>query len=259
MKKINLLYVMIGLLLLAACKKNDCDIPIPPGHEKEYMLKKVVYGTRQYFFYFNKKKILDSIGMEDVKEKAVYRIVRRNNRIDSVIYSNNGRIRWYHAGLEYDNAGNITRFLSDGVPGGPFPEPTVITYQQGHVHSITNYPQYPPTSTRYDTLIYNQQNNITRWASSMQRSSLWDVKWFTYDNRYNPLYFIDDLLVIFAWGGIGREYFLSQHNSTSKFYELYNITVNYQNYYDNKQRLIKKVFTERFGQQPDSLTFHYMR
>jgi hypothetical protein len=257
MKKMNFTYVMIGLLLLAACKKNDCDIPVPPGIEKEYMLKKVVHGTRQYLFYFNKKNVLDSIGVEDAKVREVYRIIRRNNRIDSVIYIRNGSPYWVSTDMEYNSDGNITRFRIHDR--GPAPAPVVMTYNQGHLHSITRYDMYLSFLTSYDTVTYNQQNNIFRWSSVIPRSTFLDVKWYTYDNRLNPLYFIDDLLIVFARGGITPEFYLSQHNSTSIFYELYNITVNYHNYYDNKQRLIKKVFAGRFSQQPDSLTFHYVR
>lgn len=258
MKKMSFTYGMACLLLFAACKKNDCDVPVPPGvNEKEYMLKKVVHGTRQYFFYFNKKKTLDSIGVDNVKEKAVYRVFRHNNRIDSVVYFSNGSRKWFINNIQYDSAGNI-KYFEDYYWG--LVEPTRITYQQGHIHTIHTYYPYPPNNNKDHILTYNQQSNITTWSSNMPRTDIRDVKQYTYDNKYNPLYFIDDLLVIWYIGSsIHPDLYLSKHNSTTKLYELDNSTVTYQNHYDSKQRLIKKVFTERFGTQPDSLTFHYVK
>lgn len=258
MKRSTCTYALLGLLLLAACKKWDHHGPLPPGiNDKYYLLKKVIHGTRAYTFYFNKKKVLDSITMEDVKDKGVYRLFRRDNRLDSVVYLFNGSPRWYHYNLQYDSAGNLTRYLTGEVPPGPFPEPTVLTYHQGQLRSITTYPQYPPTSDRIDSVYYNAQKDITRWVTNMPRSVDLDVKRYTYDNKYNPLYFVDDLLVILSRSDIAREFFLSQHNSTTKYYELFNVNVTYQNTYDSRQRLTKKVFTERFAQQPDSLVFQY--
>ena len=57
---------------------------------------------------------------------------------------------------------------------------------------------------------------------------------------------------------IGAEHSIPD-NSTSKFYQLFNETVNYENFYDSKGRLVKKRFAERFGQPVDSLTFEYFR
>jgi|GEM_PF-1196907 len=258
MKRSTCTYLLLGILFLAACKKWDHHGPLPPGiNDKYYLLKKVIHGTRAYTFYFNKKKVLDSITVEDVKDKGLYRLFRRDNRLDSVAYLYNGSIRWYINNLQYDSAGNLTRYFTEQVPLGPFPEPTTLTYQQGQLRSITTISQYPPISDRIDSVYYNGQKDITRWVTNMPRSVDLDVKRYTYDTKYNPLYFVDDLLVVFSNSGIGRDFFLSQHNSTSKYYELYNINVTYQNTYDSRQRLTKKVFTERFAQQPDSLVFQY--
>lgn len=258
MKKKTFAYAILGLLFLAACKKFDWDGPIPPGaNEKDYLLKKVIHGARTYTFYFNKKKTLDSIGVDDLKEKGVYKVFRRNNRLDSVVYLSNGSPRWYHNYLQYDSAGNLTGYLTSEVPAGAFPEPTMLTYQQGQLRSITTFP--PMFFDRYDTLTWNQQHDITRWSTNMPRSIDLDVRLFTYDSRYNPLYFIDDLLVILSRSTISREFVLSQHNSTVVFHQLFNSTVNYQNTYDKKQRLTKKVFAGRFGSPVDSLLFQYQR
>jgi hypothetical protein len=135
----------------------------------------------------------------------------------------------------------------------------IITYDGGHVRSITSVNYYLSFLTVDDTLTYNQQHDITRWSTSMPRSIDRDVKYYTYDHRYNPLYFIDDLLIVFSENRFLWDFFMSQHNSTSKYYQLFNETVNYENFYDNKGRLVKKRFAERFGQPVDSLTFEYMR
>ena len=259
MKKLNLTYGIICLLLVASCKKFD-GIPIPPGaNEKEYTLKKLVHGTREYTFYYNKKRGLDSVGVTDVKDKAVYQIVRNNNRIDSVIFIRNGSTVWYNTNVQYDNAGNIIQFENIVVPGIPFPEPVIITYNQDKVHSITKINVFLSFLSAYDTVTYNQQNDITRWSTVLPRSTFLDVKNYTYDNKYNPLYFFEDLLVVFSEEPFLWEFFLSQHNSLTKYYQLYDITVNYQNTYDRKNRLIKKVFKERFDSPLDSLTFQYMK
>jgi hypothetical protein len=259
MKK-NFTYGLACLLLIASCKKLE-DLPIPPGaNEKEYTLKKLVHGTQEYTFYYNKKHALDSVGITDVKDKAVYRIVRRNNRIDSVIFKRNGSTLWYNTNVQYDSEGNITRFENHAIPPQPFPEPGIITYDQGKVHTITLINTYLSFQSKYDTVTYNQKNDIIRWASAIPRSTMVDVRDYTYDNKYNPLYFIDDLLIVFSEEQFLWEFFLSQHNSLTQYFRLYNVTVNYQNTYDRKNRLIKKVFNQRFDANAlDSLTFQYMK
>lgn len=260
MKK-NFIYGLACLLLVASCKKMD-GIPIPPGaNEKEFTLKKLVHGTKEYTFYYNKKRGLDSVGLTDVKDKAVYKVVRRsNNRIDSVIFIRNGSAVWYNTNVQYDNAGNIIQFEYDGIPPGPFPEPVIITYNQDKVHSITKINNYLSYLSTYDTVTYNQHNDIVRWASAIPRSELVDVRDFTYDTKYNPLYFIEDLLIVFSEDQFLWEFFLSQHNSLTQYFQLYNVTVNYKNTYDRKNRLIKKVFNQRFNANAlDSLTFQYMK
>jgi hypothetical protein len=259
MKK-NFTYGLACLLLIASCKKFD-GIPIPPNaNEKEYTLKKMVHGTREYTFYYNKKRGLDSVGLTDIKDRAVYKIVRRNERIDSVIFKRNGSTVWYNTNVQYNSKGNITQFSNDGIPPGPFPEPVIITYNQDKVHSITKINNYLSYLSTYDTVTYNQQNDIVRWASAIPRSELVDVRDFTYDNKYNPLYFIEDLLIVFSEDQFLWEFFLSQHNSLTQYFQLYNVTVNYQNTYDRKNRLIKKVFNQRFNVNAlDSLTFQYMK
>jgi hypothetical protein len=260
MKRSTCTYVLLGLLLLAACKKWDPHGPLPPGiNEKYYLLKKVIHGTRAYTFYFNKKKVLDSIVEEDVKDKIVYRIFRSNNRLDSVVHFRNGRPWFRHYYIQYDSTGHLIYYLSDYIPTGnmPMPTSTRLTYDQGELRSTTTIPPWPSATYRIDSMYYNGQKDIVRWVSNFPRTVDLDVKRYTYDNKYNPLYFIDDLWVIMSESYIGPEFFLSQHNSTSKYSEYFNVNVTYQNSYDNRQRLTKKVFTERFAEQPDSLVFEY--
>jgi hypothetical protein len=260
MKKLTCTAVLLALLLLGACKKFDHNGPIPPGiDEKYYTLKKVIHGTRTYTFYFNKKKLLDSIGLEDLKVQGVYRIFRRNNRLDSVVYLSANSPRYYHYNLQYDSVGNLSHFFTEDVPGGPFPEPTTLTWHQGLLRSTSTISQYPPISNRIDSVYYNEQKDVFRWVTNVPRSVSLDVKLYTYDNKYNPLYFIDDLLVVFYRTGIPREFLLSQHNSTTVFHQLYNVNVAYQNFYDSRQRLTKKLFYGRFSEQADSLIFQYLR
>jgi hypothetical protein len=256
MKKMSLICVCISLLVLDSCRKSD----FPPGiNEKAYTLKKMVHGTREFYFYFDKKRLLDSVVVINVKDRNVYHVTRQNGRIESVLFINNGIPRWINTDVQYDSAGNMTRFNNRPDPTGFPEEPVIITYDQGHVRSITSVNFFLSFLTVDDTLTYNQQHDVTRWSTSMPRSIDRDVKYYTYDNRYNPLYFIDDLLIVFSEERFLWDFFMSQHNSTSKFYELYNEMVNYENFYDNKGRLVKKRFAERFDQPLDSLTFEYLR
>ena len=256
MKKMIPIYVCTCLLLLDSCRKSD----FPPGiNEKAYMLKKMAHGTNEFYFYFDKKRLLDSVVLINVKDRSKYHIMRQNGRIVSVLFLNNGNPVAENTDVEYDSAGNMTRFNYRPAPTGFPEEPVIITYDQGHVRSITKVNYYLSFLTVDDTLTYNQQNDVTRWSTNMARSNDRDVKYYTYDNRYNPLYFIDDLLIVFSENRFLWDFFMSQHNSTSKFYQLFNETVNYENFYDSKGRLVKKRFAERFGQPVDSLTFEYFR
>jgi hypothetical protein len=145
------------------------------------------------------------------------------------------------------------------IPGTPPAEPLMMTYENGHVHSVTTYNPYLSFLNHYDTLFYNQQNDVTRWSTVMPRSTFLDVKRFTYDDQLNPFYFINDLMAVFNRDYFLWQFFLSQHNCTSKYYELFDVMVNYENTYDRKNRIVKTRFTERNLDQPDSLIFEYMR
>lgn len=70
---------------------------------------------------------------------------------------------------------------------------------------------------------------------------------YTYDNRLNPLYLIDDLLPVFSEDYVLWEFFVSEHNSLTKYYGLYNVTINYENSYDNRERLVKEeIYRAKF-------------
>jgi hypothetical protein len=131
-----------------------------------------------------------------------------------------------------------------------------LTYDQGHVHRITQFNTADPTLNAYNIFTYNE-NNIARWTS-VSGSSRTDIK-YTYDRKHlNPIYFIDDLVPIFSFEN-GWEFFLEAENvSTSKFYVQSQQLVPIQNFYDRKGRLIKKVWTEPSMPLADSLVFYYV-
>jgi hypothetical protein len=135
-----------------------------------------------------------------------------------------------------------------------------ITYDRGHVHTVTHYDVQDPSLSTYDKFDY-VKNDIARWSALVPPSPM-QSSIYTYDPKhYNPLYSLaDDLLVVFS-GFRSRfpwEFFLgNEHVTTSKFYEQSKKLVKYENHYDRKDRLIKKVFTEPPYTTPDSLTFEY--
>jgi hypothetical protein len=283
MKKMNFICFFVCLLLMVSCKKVRDHLPpgVPPKggiDEKKYTLKKMTHGTREYLFYFNKKRLVDSIRVNDIFRSGVYRVIRRNDRIDSVRFVSVRSVPdFINYGYEFDKAGNITRFNQFHPPLGP-PEPIDITYLQGDVHTITSTQVVFPDLTTHDTLDYVNKN-LARWATNTRLPVVGDVldrRFYTYDREhFNPLYFIDDLMAILSFADVVFfepgvpvllpverylwEYILSPNVSLTKFYDLYQEVITYENFYDSNGRLIKKKFTEHGQTQADSLTFEYLK
>jgi len=281
MKKMKLVYFSAFLLLLASCKKNDDVIPSGVNkeinqnkkQEKESTLKSLRHYLNNspsdfrliiYNFHFNKKRQLDSIVMDPGDLGAQY-IFHSKNRIDSVVetlfyYPNGYRIA-VRSGFEYDREGNFTRFNILGVPNA-YRQRVKITYDQGHVHAVIQSDLQNPSLTTYDKFDYFK-NDIVRWSAFLPPSPMQSAV-YTYDQKhYNPLYEVaDDLLAIFSGHRtyLNWEFFLgSEHVTTSKYYEQSRKLFKYENYYDRKDRLIKKVFTEPQFTRPDSLIFEYVK
>lgn len=272
----NFIYLSGCMLLLAYCTKPYVDF-IPDarhdkGKEKEFTLKSMRYYFTNttgefnliiYNFHFNKKRQLDSILM-DPQVIGAHTIFRSKNRIDSVVETFFGSYQYrfrlvVRSGFEYDKHGNFTRFNTALVLGSSR-QRVDITYEKGHVHSVTHYNLSNPSLTTYDTFTYFK-NDIVRWSALLPGSTP-DTRHYTYDrHHYNPLYFFaDDLLAVFSGSRSEWEFFLgSEHVTTSKFYEQSQQLVKYENYYDRKGRLIKKVFIEPSFTKPDSLTFEYVK
>lgn len=276
MKKMNFICLCGCMLLLTYCTKPHTDFPWGGGHDddrvKEFTLKSMWFhytNSRGEFdlfifnFHFNKKGQLDSIVM-DPQIIGAQTVFHNKKRIDSVVQtafsSYSSGLRFFvRSGFEYDKHGNYTGF-NIASTRGPLRQRVDLTYEKGHVHTITQRDLSNPSLTTYDTFTY-LKNDVIRWATVTPEAPL-DTRHYTYDrHRNNPLYpFADDLLAVYSGSRFEWEFFLgSEHVSTSKYYEQSQQLVTYENFYDRKGRLIKKVWTEPAFTRPDSLVFNYVK
>jgi hypothetical protein len=275
MKKMKLVYFFACLLLLASCKKNDDELTITGGkkeikqekkQEKQFMLARISWYRSNvhemtgidlisFNFRYNNKGQLDSMQFDPSVIGGIG-VHRRNGKLDTIFSTSPFTIpQNLKTGFEYDRHGNITRFTIINQKGGPI-TPIGITYDQGHPHRITRFNTADPSMNIYNIFNYDG-DNIARWTT-VSGSSRNDTK-YTYDRKHlNPVYFFDDLVPIFSFE-LGWEFFQESENvSTSKFYVQSQQLVPFQNFYDRKGRLIKKVWKEPSVPLPDSLTFHYV-
>ncbi|WEK34940.1 MAG: hypothetical protein P0Y53_20825 [Candidatus Pseudobacter hemicellulosilyticus] len=259
-KKFLLPGIACLLLLIVSCRKF-CDIPglIPGRNDKDFILKEMDYQGTTYRFYFNQQKQrLDSIGTLTGSVRGVFRLLRTGNRLDSVYYTSDA-LTWVNKDITYDNAGNMTLFRHHPIRPGFATSPTILTHADGHLKSITYIDPLLSYWDDFDTLYYNGNNDVYRWVTRVPRSNWTDVRLFSFDNRHNPLYYVDDLIIVFSEMPQLRECFLSQHNSTAMDFPAREVHLDYQNTYDKKNRLVKKVFTQWGYSKPDTLVFRYLK
>jgi hypothetical protein len=279
MKKMKLVYFFTCLLLLASCKKtgdfrpsgddekeNTTTLKHGQPKEKQFMLASMWWHRSNvhemtgidliiFNFRYNNKGQLDSMQF-DPQVIGGIGVHRRKGRIDTIFSTSPFTIpKTLKSGFEYDRHGNITRFTITNQNNGQI-TPIGITYDQGHPNRITQFNTADPSMNAYNIFTYNE-NNIARWTT-VSGSSRNDIK-YTYDrNHLNPVYFIDDLVPIFSFE-LGWEFLQESENvSTSKFYVQSQQLVPFQNFYDRKGRLVKKVWKEPSMALPDSLTFNYV-
>lgn len=250
MKKNILMAVATVLLFVASCKKSDYPNHIFNG-KKDPFLKEMVHGTRHYLFYYDHTGFVDSIRAVDVHTTYLYRVAHHGKRIDSVSLIQNGAVVSTHGNIQYDKGRIIqyTYYLY-AIPGAP-PALHTITYEQGHIKTITR----SGLITNSDTLTFNQQDNLVKWVQNNIHSPLNETT-FTHDAHLNPLYYIDDLFIMFTEETFFWEFIFSQHNSIGKVHRQYNVTeTDYLNQYDSYGRLVKKLMLTNSTR--DSLQFNY--
>lgn len=244
--------VAIGLLLVASCKKTDYPDDIFDHGKKEPFLQEMIHGTRHYLFYYDNKGFVDSIRAVDAHTTYLYRVVHHGKRIDSVSLIQNGAVVSTHGNIQYDNKGRIiqyTYFLR-AFPEAP-PAVISLTYEQGHIKTITQSGFIESS----DTLAFNPQHNLVRWVQKRLHAPFVETS-FTYDLGLNPLYYIDDLFVMFTEETFFWEFIFSRHNSTRKEVQSTHTQVtDYVNQYDTYGRLLKKRMQENMMR--DSLEFRY--
>ena len=250
MKKNPSLLVIATLALFLSCNKLDhwWDFVKDGKASKALRLDEMQHKGRIYEFFYHNDNMLDSIVAREVLSKYTYVIFRHGKRLDSVSLIQDGSTVSTNGNIQYDQKGRITGytyFLH------AFPAPPThysITYDnKGNIRTIA---KSFLGNSEVDTLIFNGDNNLVHWDRSFD-----DLN-YNYDNHLNPLYYIDNLFVMFVEEQFFWEFVFSQHNSTRKTYESDNFQVNYQNTYDANGRLIKKWFVERSTPQ-DSLEFRY--
>ena len=252
-KKNTLMAVAIAFALVVACRKSDYPCDDFDNSQHKPFLKEIVHGTRHYLFYYDPAGFVDSIRAVDVHTTYLYRIAHHGKRIDSVSLVQNGVVVSTNGNIQYDHKGKIIQYTYtlNAVPGTP-PVLVTLTYEQGHIKTIAK----SGLMNSVDTLLFNGQHNLMKWTENYIHSPL-AVTTFTYDPGVNPLYYIDDLFVMFTEESFFWEFIFSQHNSTSKERQQYGVEVtNYVNRYDPHGRLVKKLM--EVNSLRDSLEFRYI-
>ncbi|HEY4109556.1 hypothetical protein [Puia sp.] len=282
MKKLHFFCFFFCVLLLASCRKSGEFLPIGDSeeqnttttlkhgqpNEKQFMLSRMAWYRSNvhemtgidvitFNFSYSRKGQLDSMQFDPqvIGGIGVHRI-KDKGKIDTIFSTSPFTIpQTLKSGFEYDRHGNISGFTRTNQRNGQI-TPVVITYDQGYPHRITRVNTTDPSLNDHDIFTYNE-NNIARWTMA-SGSSRNDIK-YTYDRKhFNPVYFIDDLVPIFSFE-LGWEFFLEAENvSASKFYVQTQQLVPFQNFFDRKGRLVKKVWTEPSMPLPDSLVFTYV-
>ncbi|WP_143097827.1 hypothetical protein [Chitinophaga sp. CF118] len=258
-KQTFIIAVACSILFLIACNKSDyLENPFQKEKNKQKpFLKEIIHATRNYSFHYDHMGYIDSISVIDLHLTYVYRVAHHGKRIDSVSLVEDAAIVSTNGNIKYDNMGRITQFTY--YPRyDPLVSVNVITLTYDYNGQIKKIAYSSNGSTHYDTLTFDNHSNLIRWAQPQNLST------FTYATGLNPLYYIDDLYVMFTEEKSFWQYLFSQHNSITKYlqdgvnYE----TTSYQNLYDGHHRLIKKtintVIAPGIIQQPDSLEFRYL-
>jgi hypothetical protein len=252
-KKVILVSITTGILFLISCHKIDFRDFFHKG-KKEPFLKELMHGSRRYVFYYDRAGFIDSIRAIYPGSGYVYRVVHRGKKIDSVSLVQNGTLVSTNGDIEYDHKGRITGFTYylRIVPAAP--ARYTITYEGGNIRTITE--RRSPSSANFDTLTFNSQNNLVQWLQTISHTPVL-VTTFTYDEGLNPLYFIDNLFVMFTEEHFIWEFVFSEHNSTGKTRTTSTVDHwEYINEYDRHGRLSKKLMLQ--GSRRDSLVYRYI-
>lgn len=253
------LFTLCCTTLFNACIKYP---PITPDNNvphdrllKTWQLTSNEIPTSTYYFYYNNKKLVDSIVLTQGSNFFIYRVYRKQNgQIDSVTsteHLNKLSPRVYAIANNY-------KYNKDGL----------ITHYDHHVYDIINthflmqfdiqYEQRKMT-IKYNTIVheftFNDKQDVVRMKDNGDRP--FDGT-FSYNTGINPMFYVRDFYAITTdLATYNYEYLLSKHNTVKKNYnDGYSVT--YTHTYDNKGRLTRTEFADKrhFGTQSFSYTYY---
>lgn len=247
----KVIIVLILFPLLLSCNKLwDAIRPSGPNTPPGFQLKEMIFSDqtnydRHYLFYYNIYKELDSIRRVDARDDGsvfytnVYQVTYKSTgRIDSVkLYESGGVLVTSGSDYEYDYHGRITRYnykfwLEEESP--------LIPIFYSYKNDMVIHGVIMPNAAK-DTIFYNLQQNATNWYRSSWKTA------YTYDGQLNPLFYVKHLSKIALEDGQFYEYGMSKHNMATSVIQRPpqgDLSITYENIYDNHHRIIEKRFID---------------
>jgi hypothetical protein len=234
-----------------AAQKAALQVSGNKNTARNLQLKEMTFGDRHYLFVYNRRGDVDSVIVSGDIE-YVYKVYYKGSHIDSVNLLTNGQITSTNTNFQYQ--GNLITSFDYFYRAGyyPFPHSFYFTYDnQKRIQTISdNSPAAP------EELTYDSGNNVIGWS----RPAGSYTATYTYSDKLNPLYYVDNLFAIFVEEHFIYEYAFSQHVSITKTYSdisQTNVLVSYNNQYNSLGQLISKTFFENNGTGKNVYTFTY--
>ncbi|MBC9930038.1 hypothetical protein [Chitinophaga qingshengii] len=246
------------ILFFNACIKYP---PITPDNNvpndrllKTWQLTSNEIPTNTYQFYYNNKKLVDSIVLSQGINFFTYRVHRKHNgQIDSVVateYLNKGSGHVYFVARNYQYSNGLITHYDYHVYDN-FGNHDVMLFDISH--------EQQKMTIRYNTIAheftFNDKQDVVRMRDNGDRPFNGT---FSYNTGINPLFYARDLYAIITdLATYNYEYLLSKHNTVKKNYND-GYSVNYTHIYDDKGRLTRSDFKDvrHFGTQSFSYTYY---